>query len=103
MRSTRPLALYGRIVKGLEVRFENGRIVDVRAEEGAEVIEGQLNTDERAATRRPHTLPSAEITASVKPSENRSFAVSPLVLRKGSTATDFSPRHCCGSAKAEAH
>jgi len=49
VRSTRPLALYGRIVKGLEVRFENGRIVEFRAEEGAEVIEGQLNTDERAA------------------------------------------------------
>ena len=40
VRSTRPLALYGRIVRGLEVRFENGRIVDVRADEGADVIEG---------------------------------------------------------------
>jgi aminopeptidase len=49
VRSTRPLALYGRIVRGLEVRFEQGRIVDVRSEEGAEVIEGQLATDERAA------------------------------------------------------
>lgn len=49
VRSTRPLALYGRIVRGLEVRFEGGRIVDVRAEEGADVIEGQLTTDERAA------------------------------------------------------
>jgi aminopeptidase len=49
VRSTRPLALYGRVVKGLEVRFENGRIVEVKAEQGAEVIEGQLTTDERAA------------------------------------------------------
>jgi aminopeptidase len=49
VRSTRPLALYGRIVRGLEMRFENGRIVEVRAEEGAEVIEGQLATDEKAA------------------------------------------------------
>jgi aminopeptidase len=48
VRSTRPLALYGRIVKGLELRFENGRIVEVKAEQGAEVIEGQLATDERA-------------------------------------------------------
>jgi len=48
VRSTRPLALYGRIVKGLEVRFEQGRIVDVRAEEGSEVIVGQLETDETA-------------------------------------------------------
>ena len=48
VRSTRPLALYGRIVKGLELRFEHGRIVEVKAEQGAEVIEGQLATDERA-------------------------------------------------------
>jgi aminopeptidase len=49
VRSTRPLALYGRIVKGLEMRFEGGRIVDINAEEGAEVIRGQLETDDRAA------------------------------------------------------
>jgi aminopeptidase len=49
VRSTRPLALYGRIVRGLEMRFEGGRIVEVRAEEGADVIEGELSTDERAA------------------------------------------------------
>jgi aminopeptidase len=49
VRSTRPLALYGRIVRGLEMRFENGRIVEVKAQEGAEVIEGQLETDEKAA------------------------------------------------------
>jgi len=48
VRSTRPLALYGRIVRGLQVRFEQGRIVDIKADEGAEVIEGQLATDERA-------------------------------------------------------
>jgi aminopeptidase len=49
VRATRPLALYGRIVRGLQVRFENGRIVDVRSDEGSDVIEGQLATDERAA------------------------------------------------------
>jgi aminopeptidase len=49
VRSTRPLALYGRIVKGLEVRFEAGRIVDVKAEEGADVVQGQLETDKTAA------------------------------------------------------
>ena len=49
VRSTRPLALYGRIVKDLEVRFEGGRIVDVQASEGADVIRGQLETDENAA------------------------------------------------------
>jgi aminopeptidase len=49
VRSTRPLALYGRIVKGLEVRFEGGRIVDVKADEGADVVRGQIETDETAA------------------------------------------------------
>jgi aminopeptidase len=49
VRSTRPLALYGRIVRGLEVRFENGRIVDVTADEGEDVVRGQLATDESAA------------------------------------------------------
>jgi aminopeptidase len=49
VRSTRPLALYGRIVKGLEVRFEAGRIVEVKAEEGGDVVQGQLETDDTAA------------------------------------------------------
>jgi aminopeptidase len=49
VRSTRPLALYGRIVRGLEVRFEAGRIVEVKADEGADVVQGQLDTDDTAA------------------------------------------------------
>jgi aminopeptidase len=49
VRSTRPLALSGRIVRGLEMRFEAGRIVEVRADEGGDVIEGELSTDERAS------------------------------------------------------
>lgn len=48
VRSTRPLALNGRIVRGLEMRFENGRIVDVHADEGEDVIQGQLTTDDTA-------------------------------------------------------
>jgi aminopeptidase len=49
VRSTRPLALYGRIVEGLEVRFEGGRIVEVKADKGADVVQGQIDTDETAA------------------------------------------------------
>jgi aminopeptidase len=49
VRSTRPLALYGRIVEGLEVRFEAGRIVEVKADKGADVVQGQLATDDTAA------------------------------------------------------
>jgi len=48
VRSTQPLVLNGQIVKGLEVRFENGRIVDVRADVGADAIRGELAVDERA-------------------------------------------------------
>ena len=49
VRSTRPLSIYGRVVKGLEVTFAGGRIVDVRADEGADVIQAQLKTDENAS------------------------------------------------------
>jgi aminopeptidase len=47
-RSTRPLALYGQVITGLEVRFEAGRIVEVHAESGEDVIRGQLETDAQA-------------------------------------------------------
>jgi aminopeptidase len=49
VRSTRPLSLYGQVIRGLQVRFENGRMVDVQADQGAEVIRSQLATDEHAA------------------------------------------------------
>jgi aminopeptidase len=38
----------GRKIEGLEVRLEAGKIVDVRADSGAEVIEVQLATDDQA-------------------------------------------------------
>ena len=49
VRSTRPLVCQGRIVRGLEMEFRGGRVVDVRAEEGAEVVQAQVATDEGAA------------------------------------------------------
>jgi aminopeptidase len=49
VRSTMPLVLSGRIVKGLEMRFEGGRIVEVKADEGGDVVQGQVDTDEGAA------------------------------------------------------
>jgi aminopeptidase len=48
VRSTRPLALGGTIVRDLELRFTAGRAVDVRASAGAEAVEGQLHSDEWA-------------------------------------------------------
>ena len=46
VRSTRPLALAGMVVEGLEMRFEAGRAVDVRATVGADVVTAQMDSDE---------------------------------------------------------
>jgi aminopeptidase len=48
VRSTRPLSLLGNIVRGLELEFESGKATTVRAETGADVVRGQLDTDEGA-------------------------------------------------------
>ena len=37
------------MVEGLELRFEGGRVVDVKADKGAEVVRSQLESDEGAA------------------------------------------------------
>ncbi|MFN2472157.1 MAG: aminopeptidase [Gaiellaceae bacterium] len=47
--ATRPLVWYGSIVEGLEVEFEGGRAVEVRAESGADFVRAQMATDEGAA------------------------------------------------------
>jgi aminopeptidase len=49
VRSTMPLALPGNIIRDLELRFENGRVVDVKASTGKEYVEQQVATDEGAA------------------------------------------------------
>src|SRR5581483_12513163 len=48
IRSTMPLALGGQLIRGLELRFEDGRIVDVAAESGADVVRGQVTSIENA-------------------------------------------------------
>jgi aminopeptidase len=49
VRSTRPLELLGAMVRDLELRFEGGKIVEVSASEGADVVRSQLEVDEQAA------------------------------------------------------
>ena len=49
VRSTKPLALAGNIVRDLEIRFEGGRAVEVTASSGAELIREQLRQDENAS------------------------------------------------------
>jgi len=48
VRSTRPLALGGTVVRDLEMTFAGGEIVDVKASSGADAVRGQLATDEHA-------------------------------------------------------
>jgi aminopeptidase len=45
VRSTRPLALGGTIVRGLELRFEAGECVEVKAETGADAVRGEMDVD----------------------------------------------------------
>jgi aminopeptidase len=48
VRSTRPLALGGTIVRDLEVTFTGGEAVDLQASSGADAVRGQMDTDEFA-------------------------------------------------------
>jgi aminopeptidase len=49
VRSTYPLSLTGTVVRDLELRFVGGRVVDVRASAGEDIVRGQLAADERAS------------------------------------------------------
>jgi aminopeptidase len=48
VRSTRPLALGGTVVRELEMTFSGGDAVEVRASSGGDAVRGQLATDEFA-------------------------------------------------------
>jgi aminopeptidase len=49
VRSTLPLQIQGNIVRGLEIRFEAGRAVEVRAASGEDVMRTHVATDDGAA------------------------------------------------------
>jgi aminopeptidase len=49
VRSTYPLQIQGTVVRGLEIRFEAGRAVEVRAENGAELMQAHVAADDGAA------------------------------------------------------
>jgi aminopeptidase len=46
--STKPLAVAGNVVRGLRLEFEGGRVTQVDAEEGADVVRGQIASDPNA-------------------------------------------------------
>jgi aminopeptidase len=49
IRSTWPLALAGDVIENLQLTVKDGRIVDVKADKGADIVKGQLEIDDRAA------------------------------------------------------
>jgi aminopeptidase len=49
VRATKPLDVAGTIVRGLEVRFEGGHAVDIRADSGAEVLRERAGYDADAS------------------------------------------------------
>src|SRR5438034_7449723 len=49
VRATYPLQIQGNIVRGLEVRFEGGRVVDVHAAEGEEFMRQHVAADDGAS------------------------------------------------------
>ena len=63
--STKPLSYQGTLIENIEVRFEDGRIVEAKASRGQDVLEKVLDTDEGA--RRlgevalvPHSSPISQ-------------------------------------------
>ena len=49
IRATRPLDISGTLVRDLEFRFADGRIVEADATTGADLVRGQLDLDENAS------------------------------------------------------
>jgi Leucyl aminopeptidase (aminopeptidase T) len=63
--STKPLSYNGNIVDNFSFTFENGRVVDFKAEQGEEAIKGLLDTDDAAkflgeVALVPHTSPISD-------------------------------------------
>jgi len=48
VRTTRPLALRGTVIERLDLRFEDGRIVEVNAPAHSDVVRAQVDSDEGA-------------------------------------------------------
>ena len=64
-RASKPLSHQGSLIENIEVRFEDGRIVDAKASRGEEVFKKLIDTDEGAARLGevalvPHASPISE-------------------------------------------
>jgi aminopeptidase len=65
VRSTRPLYFHGTLIEDIQVRFEKGRAVEIRAKSGNEILQKVLATDEGAARLGevalvPHSSPISQ-------------------------------------------
>src|SRR4051794_5045716 len=49
VKATKPLDVAGTVIEGLEVRFEGGRVVEIDADSGADVLRGRVAKDDGAA------------------------------------------------------
>ncbi len=49
VQATRPLDIAGTVITGLQARFEGGRITDIGAESGAEILAGRCAVDDGAS------------------------------------------------------
>ncbi|MGP1577530.1 MAG: aminopeptidase [Treponema sp.] len=49
LRATKPLAVRGKIVDGFEFTFKDGKIITFDAQEGKDILEDLINTDEGAS------------------------------------------------------
>ncbi len=47
--STKPLSLNGNLIEGLELVFEKGKVIDCKAQKGADIFIKQMNQDEGAS------------------------------------------------------
>jgi aminopeptidase len=48
IRVTKPMVILGQLVEGMRVTFSGGRITEVEADSGADVVRAQIDTDEGA-------------------------------------------------------
>ncbi len=48
VQSTKPLGLHGNLLEGIRIRFEQGRVVEVYADKGEEILRHLLETDDGA-------------------------------------------------------
>lgn len=65
VRSTKPLAHLGTIIDGIEVRFEDGKIVEAKATKGEAVFQKMISSDEGASRLGevalvPHSSPISQ-------------------------------------------